>query len=118
MRFTFAKNIMSRRIITIAAILLITVVFAAFKLVYLGWKYDDFGQVGEYRIMAYQTMHDPNPLALRANDADGGYYRIMDKDGRKVVEIFSKHFAFDVVIPSEDQVEFQLLGGTLIWKTP
>lgn len=91
---------------------------AASKLIYFGWLYEDYGTVGEYRIRAYQTMHDPNPLALFANDADGGYYRISDKNGDKVAEIFSENFAFDVIIPSADQIEFQLLGGTLIWKTP
>jgi hypothetical protein len=49
-----------------------------------------------------------HPLALWARDDEGGYFRVFDSKGHKVFEVFSKRFAFDVVLPEEDQVEFQL----------
>lgn len=53
----------------------------------------------------------------RSNDAAVGYWRIYDSHGKKVYEKFSTHLNFDLVLPGEDRVEFQLddMEKKLIW---
>ena len=89
------------------------------KFCYLGWENYRFDKVGDYEVLAYKTIWHPSVLIVDSNDADGGYYRIFDKDGKKVFELFSSGFNFDVVLTSDEGVEFQLDNGkTHYWKRP
>ena len=99
-------------------VLSLIIVCAGIKLCYLGWEDYRFRNAGDYEVVAYKTIWHPYSLLVTSRDADGGFYRIFDKDGHKVFELFSKSFNFDVVITSDEGVEFQLDDGTHYWRIP
>ena len=51
-----------------------------------------------------------------SNDGREGYYRIYNQKGQKVFEIFTDTYAFDIVLPSKNEVEFQLdVSNSVFW---
>ena len=91
--------------------------WGAFRVFYVASERLAVGKVEGYEIVACETVHSLGSLLSR--DARGGFYRIYNSSGDKVFELFSNGFAFDVVITSADQVEFQLNSGeTHLWAKP
>lgn len=100
-----------------AALAFFALSLGALRIFYVGGEPLLVGKVGEYDVVACETVHSFGSLVSR--DARGGYYRIYNRDGDKVFEVFSDGFAFDVVITSDDQAEFQLHSGeTKFWGRP
>ena len=88
------------------------------KAFYFGWELRDEASMGDYQVKSFKTVASIDPRAFMARDGDRGYYRIFDKSGRKVYEIFSDSLNFDMVISSSEGVEFQLDSGTHTWTIP
>jgi hypothetical protein len=79
---------------------------AALKFFYVGVRQMPVGKVGSHEIVFSWTWNSWGSII--ANDGRSGYYRIYNKEGQKVYELFSDTYAFDIVLPGEKEVEFQL----------
>ena len=109
-------RLMKRNLI-IAGVVTTLLSLAAFKVFYLGISQFSIGHVGSYEIVACKTWHSLGSVI--SNDARGGFYRVYDSEGEKVFELFSDAFSFDVVLTSEQQIEFQLDSGEIkFWTRP
>lgn len=102
---------------TLAVVLACAAYFCA-KALYFDWELRNEASVAGYQVKSFKTVASIDPREFMARDADRGYYRIFDKNGRKVYEIFSDSLNFDIVISSEEGVEFQLDSGTHTWTLP
>ena len=90
---------------------------AALKVLYVGVRQVPVGKVGNNEIVFCWTWNSWGSLI--ANDGRAGYYRIYDKEGQKVFELFSDTYAFDIVLGGEKKAEFQLDSGeTKFWSPP
>ena len=107
-----------RWLIGMLAVVLAGSAYFCAKALYFGWELRNEASVGGYQVKAFKTVASIDPRAFMARDADRGYYRIFDKGGRKVFEIFSDSLNFDVVTSSDQGVEFQLDSGTHTWTLP
>ena len=107
-----------RWLIGILAIVFASSAYFCAKALYFAWELRTEASVAGYQVKAFKTVASIDPRAFMAHDADRGYYRIFDKGGRKVFEIFSDSLNFDVVISSDEGVEFQLDSGTHTWILP
>lgn len=88
------------------------------KLCYFGWQDGPSLRAGDHEVVFHKTVNSWNPLAFQASDGTAGYYRIFDKRGLKVFELFTDSHAFDVVLTGSKKVEFQLDGRTVVWRVP
>ena len=79
---------------------------AAVKVLYLGVRQIPMGKVGDHKIVFCWTWNSFGSLI--SNDGREGYYRIYNQDGKKVFELFTDTYAFDVVLPGKKEVAFQL----------
>jgi hypothetical protein len=90
---------------------------AALKVLYFGVRQIPVGKVGSHEIVFCWTWNSWGSLI--SNDGRSGYYRIYDKEGRKVFELFSDRYAFDIVLGGDKTAEFQLdSGDTKYWSPP
>ena len=91
--------------------------WAAVKVLYVGVRQIPVGKVGSHKIVFCWTWNSWGSLI--ASDGRTGYYRIYDKEGQKVFELFSDTYAFDIVFGGEKKAEFQLDSGeTKFWSPP
>ena len=88
------------------------------KAFYFGWELRDEASVGGYQVKSFKTFASIDPRTFMTRDGVQGYYRIFDKGGRKVFEIFSDSLNLDVVTSSSEGVEFQLDSGAHTWTYP
>lgn len=90
---------------------------AILKVLYIGVRQIPVGKVGSHEIVFCWTWNSLGSLI--SNDGRAGYYRIYDKRGKKVFELFSDTYAFDIVLGGEKKAEFQLDSGeTKFWSPP
>lgn len=102
---------------TLAILGFAVICWGIFKVSYLGVASRVLGNAGGYEVVACETWHSFGSVV--SNDGRGGFYRIYDPEGRKVFELFSDAFAFDIVITSAQEAEFQLNSGEIkVWTRP
>ena len=105
---------MQKSLLIIGFLFLTILSVSAFKLFYMGYNKRTI-KASDYELAEVQTLHAP--LGLYFPEERSGYYRIYDSDGKKVYQLFSDSLAWDIVITSDQQVEFQLNNGeTLYWR--
>ncbi len=90
--------------------------FAAVKVLYLGVRQTPMGKVRDHRVVFCWTWSSLGSLV--SNDGREGFYRIYDEDGQKVFEQFTDTYAFDIVLPGETEVEFQLDATDSVFWPP
>ena len=89
---------------------------AALKILYIGVRQTQVGKVGDKDIVFSWTWNSLG--SLLSNDGRQGYYRIYDQDGHKVFELFTHTYAFDIVLPGKNEVEFQLDASDSVFWPP
>ncbi len=92
--------------IMVGAVLVAAFLGLASKVLYFGVRQVPVGKVGDHTIVFYWTWNSLG--SLLTNDGREGYYRIYNQDSQKVFELFTHTYAFDIVLPGEKDVEFQL----------
>ena len=103
--------------ILLSTLLVLLLGLGSTKVFYMGSQPIDLGKVDDFQVLACETKHSFGSFVSR--DARGGFYRIYDDENQKVFELFSDTFAYDIVITSADQAEFQLASGEIyFWKKP
>ena len=89
---------------------------AALKVLYFGVRQTPVGNVGNHKVVFCWTWNSLGSLI--SNDGRVGYYRIYDPDVRKVFELFTDSYAFDIVLAGEKEVEFQLDTTSSVYWPP
>ena len=97
-------------------VVILVISIASLQIFYFGRNERLLGHVGTYKVISCETWHSVSSLI--SNDARGGFYRIYDSEGKKVFELFSDTFAYDIVITSAQKAEFQLDASELKFWYP
>lgn len=98
--------------------IVILIASGCLKTFYLGVERYPIGTIGTFIVYFDRTVWTFHPYAFllwKDGDSIGGFYRIYDENGRKVFQLFSSSFNFDVILLRDNQVEIQS-SKTYVWS--